>query len=110
MMASPTRLMVDAKNVLTLAHNLVSSKQTRHITRRDLILREREVEGHNVVTHEGGHAGQHCGSLDQGVGCDPIPFERLRRMLLNVLAVGAIYPVPRARRLAAKRGGWYQRL
>ena len=49
-MEALTKLMVDAKNVLTLAHNLVSSKQTRHITRRDLILREREVEGHHVVT------------------------------------------------------------
>ena len=34
---------------------------------------------------------------------DPTPFEKLRRLLLNVLAVGAIYPVPRARRIAAKR-------
>ena len=34
---------------------------------------------------------------------DPVPFDRLRRMLLNILAVGAIYPVPRARRIAAKR-------
>ena len=34
---------------------------------------------------------------------DPTPFERLRRFLLDVLAVGAIYPVPRARRIAAKR-------
>ena len=34
---------------------------------------------------------------------DPVPFDKLRRMLLNILAVGAIYPVPRARRIAAKR-------
>ena len=36
-MESPTRLMVDAQNVLTLVHNLISSKLTRHITRRELI-------------------------------------------------------------------------
>ena len=48
-LASPTRLMVDAKNVLTLVHNFESSRQqTRHITRRELIVREREVEGHQV--------------------------------------------------------------
>ena len=39
----------------------------------------------------------------QNASLDPTPFEKLRRLLLNVLAVGAIYPVPRARRIAAKR-------
>ena len=33
---------------------------------------------------------------------DPIPFDKLRRLVLNILAVGAIYPVPRARRIATK--------
>ena len=33
---------------------------------------------------------------------DPIPYDKLRRLVLNILAVGAISPVPRARRLAAK--------
>ena len=41
---------MDAKNVMTLVHNLISSKQTRHITRRELIVREREVDGTLVVT------------------------------------------------------------
>ena len=45
----PTPFMVDAKNVLTLVQNLISSKQTRHITRRELIVREREIEGHLEV-------------------------------------------------------------
>ena len=99
-MASPTRLMVDAKNVLTLVYNFESSKQTRHITRRELIVREREVEGHHAVTK--------VDTLDNVAdlltkALDPTPFDRLRRMLLNVLAIGAIYPVPRARRIAAKR-------
>ena len=99
-MESPTRLMVDAKNVLTLVNNLISSKQTRHITRRELIVREREWEGHHTVTK--------IDTLDNIAdlltkALDPTPFEKLRRLLLNVLAVGAIYPVPRARRIAAKR-------
>ena len=80
-------------------HNLVSSKQTRHITRRELIVREREVEGHHAVTK--------VDTLENIAdlltkALDPTPYEKLRRMLLNVLAVGAIYPVPRARRIAAK--------
>ena len=41
----PTPLMVDAKNVLTLVYNLISSKLTRHITRREMIVRERENDG-----------------------------------------------------------------
>ena len=80
-------------------HNLVSSKQTRHITRRELIVREREVEGHHAVTK--------VDTLENIAdlltkALDPTPYEKLRRMLLRVLAVGAIYPVPRARRIAAK--------
>ena len=99
-MASPTRLMVDAKNVLTLVHNFVASKQTKHITRRELIVREREVEGHHAVTK--------VDTLENVAdlltkALDPAPFEKLRRLLLNVLAIGAIFPVPRARRIAAKK-------
>ena len=37
---------VDAQNVLTITGNFVASKQTRHIARRELIVREREIEGH----------------------------------------------------------------
>ena len=73
-MASPTRLMVDAKNVLTLVYNFESSKQTRHITRRELIVREREVEGHHAVTK--------VDTLDNVAdlltkALDPTPFDRL---------------------------------
>ena len=61
---------------------------------------QREVEGHHVVTK--------VDTLDNVAdlltkALDPVPFDKLRRMLLNILAVGAIYPVPRARRIAAKR-------
>ena len=98
-METPTRLMVDAQNVLTLTHNLISSKLSRHITRRELIVREREVEGHHEVTK--------CDTSDNLAdlltkALDPIPFDKLRRLVLNILAVGAIYPVPRARRIATK--------
>ena len=81
-------------------HNFVSSKQTKHITRRELIVREREVEGHHAVTK--------VDTLENVAdlltkALDPAPFEKLRRLLLNVLAIGAIFPVPRARRIAAKK-------
>mgnify|MGYP004267754415 CR=1 FL=1 len=36
----PTDLMVDNENVLTLATNFMSTKLTRHISRRELIVRE----------------------------------------------------------------------
>ena len=80
-------------------HRVISSKLTRHITRRELIVREREVEGHHTVTK--------CDTSDNLAdlltkALDPIPFDKLRRLVLNILAVGAIYPVPRARRIAAK--------
>ena len=62
-------------------------------------MREREVEGHHVVTK--------CDTADNLADLltkvlDPIPYDRLRRLVLNILAAGAIYPVPRARRIAAK--------
>ena len=90
-----------AKRAHAGAHNLISSKLTRHITRRELIVREREVEGHHTVTK--------CDTSDNLAdlltkALDPIPFDKLRRLVLNILAVGAIYPVPRARRLATKAG------
>ena len=49
-LTEPTPFYVDAKNVLTLVQNLVSSKATRHITRRELVVRDREADGTLVVT------------------------------------------------------------
>ena len=68
-------------------HRVISSKLTRHITRRELIVREREVEGHHTVTK--------CDTSDNLAdlltkALDPIPFDKLRRLVLNILAVGAI--------------------
>ena len=41
----PTEFNVDANNVITLVHNFIASKMTRHITRRETIVREREADG-----------------------------------------------------------------
>ena len=46
----PTIFNVDAANVITLVHNFISSKLTRHITRRESIVREREADQTLVVT------------------------------------------------------------
>jgi len=95
----PTPLMVDANNVLTLVHNLISSKQTRHITRRELVVRGREADGTLTVTK--------VDTLDNLAdlftkALDAIPFTKLSKLVLNVLARGAIYLIPRARRATAK--------
>ena len=39
----PTPMTADAKNVLMLVQNLISPKYTRHITRRELVVRNREA-------------------------------------------------------------------
>ena len=33
------------------------------------------------------------------------PFTKLRKLVMNILAHGVVAPVPRARRIAASRGG-----
>ena len=95
----PTPLMADANNVLTLVQNLISSKLTRHITRRELVVRERDAAGILAVTKVSTHdnlADLFTKALDRD------PFVKLSRLVLNVLAKGAIYLVPRARRATAK--------
>ena len=94
----PTPFMVDANNVITLVHNLITGKLTRHITRRELTVREREMEGHLEVTK--------VSTLDnladlftKALARDP--FTKLRGLVMNLLVKGAVYPVPRARRLSA---------
>ena len=96
----PTPFMVDANNVITLVHNLITGKLTRHITRRELTVREREMEGHLEVTK--------VSTLDnladlftKALARDP--FTKLRGLVMNLLVKGAVYPVPRARRLSASR-------
>ena len=95
----PTIFNVDANNVLTLVYNLIASKMTRHINRRELIVRERQDEGHLHVTK--------VPTLDNLAdlftkALPSVPFTYLRKLLMNILVVGIKLPVPRARRLAAK--------
>ena len=40
----PSIFNVDAANVITLVHNFIASKATRHITRRECVVREREAD------------------------------------------------------------------
>ena len=91
----PTPFMVDAKNVLTLVHNLISSKLTRHITRRELIVREREVEGEIAVTKV--DTSDNLADMFTKV-LDAVPFGKLRKLVMNTVLRAATYIVPRARR------------
>ena len=91
----PTPFMVDAKNVLTLVQNFISSRQTRHIKRRELIVREREDEGTLVVTKvptEDNLADMFTKVLDR------IPFVKLRRLVMNLLVRSVTAVTPRANR------------
>ena len=90
--------MVDAKNVLTLVQNLISSKLTRHITRRELIVREREVEGEIIVTKV--HAYDNLADMITKV-LDRTPSAKLRGLVLNTVVRAASAVVPRSRRTRA---------
>ena len=92
----PTPFMVDAKNVLTLVQNLISSKLTRHITRRELIVREREVEGEIVVTKV--HTDDNLADMFTKV-LDRTPYSKLRGLVLNTVVRAASAVLPRSRRM-----------
>lgn len=94
----PTPFMVDAQNVITLAHNLISSKQTRHITRRELIVRERDTDGTLEVRKV--HTSENLADM-LTKALDREPFTVLRRSLLNLLVRAATVVAPRLRRRAA---------
>jgi len=81
----PTKMMVDNANVLTIVQNRLSSKKVRHITRRELIVREREVEGYLVVTKV--HTSDNLADLMTKV-LDRVPFESLRKRALHLLRFG----------------------
>ena len=91
----PTPFYVDAKNVLTLVHNLMSSKLTRHINRRELIVREREIAGELEVTKV---ATEDNISDMLTKGLDRVPFVKLRRLLMNLVVRTPLAVVPRLRR------------
>ena len=93
--STPTPFFVDAKNVLTLVHNLISSKLTRHISRRELIVREREVQGEVEVMKV---------ATDDNVSdmltksLDRVPYTKLRRLLMNIVVRDGSASMPRCRR------------
>ena len=86
---------VDAKNVLTLVQNLISSKATRHITRRELIVRDREAAGDIIV--EKVHTDDNLADL-LTKPLHAIPFAKLRRLIMNlVVRLATSLPVRRRR-------------
>ena len=95
----PSIFNVDAANVITLVHNFISSKMTRHITRRECIVRERESDGTLAVTKVP-TADNLADLFTKSLARDP--FTKLRALVLNVLVKGILAPIPRARRAASK--------
>ena len=93
--AALTVMKCDAQNVLTISSNLVSSKNTRHITRRELIVREREIEGHLRLEKVG--TDDNLADMFTKV-LDRAPFEKFRRLVMNVLLNGIQYLAPRGKR------------
>ena len=79
-------LMCDAAKVLTLVQNLVSSKAPKHITRRELIVREREADGSMVVTKI--HTCNNLGDMFTKV-LAYVQYNKQAPLVLNVLAKGA---------------------
>ena len=91
----PTPFKVDAKNVITHVHNLISSKEARHISRRELIVRERQVtEDLDVekVPTEDNIADMLTKALDPG------PFHKLRALLMNLVVRVGSASYPRSKR------------
>ena len=91
----PTIMNVDAQNVLTITSNFMSSKQTRHIARRELIVREREIEGHlrlEKVGTDDNLADMFTKALDR------IPFDKLRKGVMNILVNAVMFLAPRGKR------------
>ena len=90
----PTALMVDNQNVLTLVQNLLSSNKVRHITRRELIVREREASGDIKVVKV--YTLDNIADIFTKV-LDRDPFTKLRKGVMQLLRVG-----PTAVRLMAR--------
>ena len=92
----PTRFYVDAKNVLTLVQNLISTKATRHITRRELVIRDREADEVIVVVKV--HTDDNLADL-LTKPLHALPFAKLRRGIMNLLIrLAASLPVRRSRK------------
>eukprot|EP00964_Phaeocystis_antarctica_P081054 scaffold50673_cov51-Phaeocystis_antarctica.AAC.4 len=74
---------------------------TRHITRRECIVRGREVDRTLEVTKVP-TADNLADLFTKSLHRDP--FTKLRKLVLNILVKGILAPVPRARRAASKLG------
>ena len=72
---------------------------TRHITRRECIVRERESDGTLAVTKVP-TADNLADLFTKSLARDP--FTKLRSFVLNILVKGILAPIPRARRAASK--------
>ena len=92
----PTPFRVDAANVITLSQNLVSSKQTRHISRREMIVREREFD--DSIRVEKVHTSENLADMLTKV-LDRVPFEYLRKHTMNLLVRAASSVAPRSSRV-----------
>ena len=92
----PTPFYVDAKNVLTLVQNLISTKATRHITRRELVIRDREADETLVVMKV--HTDDNLADL-LTKPLHALPYAKLRRGIMNLLVRLAVnLPVRRSRK------------
>ena len=96
----PSEFNVDAANVITLVHNFIASKLTRHITRRECIVREREADK-TLAVNKVPTADNLADMFTKALGRDP--FTKLRQLVINIMIKGVKAPVPRARRIAASR-------
>ena len=74
---------------------------TRHITRLETIVREREADGTLAVTKVP-TADNLADMFTKSLARDP--FTKLRRLVMNILVHGISAPLPRARRIAASKG------
>jgi hypothetical protein len=92
----PPVLHVDAANVVTISHDFTSSNKTRHITRRQLIVRE-YVQAGRIRLGKVASA-ENLADLFTKV-LDRVPFERLRKLVMQILRVGAT--VVRVKRCAS---------
>ena len=99
---SPTPLCVDAKNVITIVQNWLSSNKTRHIKIRDLVVREKEIEGLLEVTKVSTHDNV-ADILTKAL--DREPFVKLRRLLMQLIRVGVSFSMKLQPRRRARTQG-----
>ena len=81
----PSEFNVDAANVITLVHNFIASKLTRHITRRECIVREREADK-TLAVNKVPTADNLADMFTKALGRDP--FTKLRQLVINIMIKG----------------------